>query len=426
MQLSVHGSPGTNPAAARAFGRIIGGDHDPQVLVSGKREVKHTLTLYLALVTAVAFGGLWGCGGGASQSSGTGPSSDSVQGGGNDGRRNVVALGRTAPAGGILDISGQVGDRLGSLEVSEGDPIENGQTLGHLDSYSLRKIELAHRESQLAEAQSRLAAEEKLADARIATAESAVAQAKQAESAITVHGKKIELAAANVRVAEQELARLAALPDDLVSDQRRERQMLLVETARLELAVAEAAFDKQSQTSKLNVKAAQAELAAAVASKKQVLSAISIESLKAARDLAKSQLDRAVIVAPNDGTVLKVFVQPGETIGRTPILQMGDLERMVVVAEVYETDIKRIRLSQKANIRSRAFAPPYDRKGLTGKVVQIGRLISTPELRSLDPFAQADRRVVEVRIEVDRRHCRVAGSFVNLQVDVTFPGPDGK
>ena len=58
---------------------------------------------------------------------------------------------------------------------------------------------------------------------------------------------------------------------------------------------------------------------------------------------------------------------------------------------------------QQALVTSKAFQPPYDQKGLQGKVTRIGRMINTPVLKSVDPFAPADRHVVEVRVRARRR-----------------------
>jgi len=71
-------------------------------------------------------------------------------------------------------------------------------------------------------------------------------------------------------------------------------------------------------------------------------------------------------------------------------------------------------------IESKALAKPYDKDGLRGTVERIAGMITTPELKSLDPLASADRRVVEVRIRLAGVNSTVAARLVNLQVDVTI------
>jgi HlyD family secretion protein len=183
------------------------------------------------------------------------------------------------------------------------------------------------------------------------------------------------------------------------------------------------ALEKGRQAGKLGVAAAEADLEAALAAKKQTLSTIAVESLKKREELAQAQWDRTVLRAPIDGTVLKIFLRPGETLGPAPIMQLADRRQMVALAEVYEADVKRIQLGQKAKIMSRAFPRPHDEQGLTGTVSRIGKTIVRPELRSLDPLAQADRHVIEVRVDLDDQGDKVAADFIHLQVEVRFASP---
>jgi HlyD family secretion protein len=136
--------------------------------------------------------------------------------------------------------------------------------------------------------------------------------------------------------------------------------------------------------------------------------------------VARRQLDDSTITAPAGGTILRIHTRAGEAVGTKPLLQMADLSRMACVAEVFESDVKRIEIGQRAVIRSAALPPPYDADGMAGTVVRVGNVIATPELRSLDPFAQYDRHVVEVRIDLPTGESAIAATLVNLQVEVTF------
>lgn len=142
---------------------------------------------------------------------------------------------------------------------------------------------------------------------------------------------------------------------------------------------------------------------------------------------AELQYERTRIVAPTDGMILRTFIQPGETIGREPVLQMADLSQMVVVAEVYEAEVKHIELNQQVKIESRALDLP-EGEVLLGTVREIGSIIGTPAIRSMDPLAAADRHVLEVRVELDdtqpirddKTSADIAASMINLEVDVHF------
>src|SRR5262249_36375397 len=65
---------------------------------------------------------------------------------------------------------------------------------------------------------------------------------------------------------------------------------------------------------------------------------------------ARAELEQTIVRAPADGRILKIHAYPGEEVGSQGILELGKTDRMFVVAEVYETDIGRIRIGQKARI----------------------------------------------------------------------------
>jgi HlyD family secretion protein len=113
--------------------------------------------------------------------------------------------------------------------------------------------------------------------------------------------------------------------------------------------------------------------------------------------VAQARLDLAVIKAPLEGEIIKVLTRPGEIGGRLPLLKMGSTRSMYAIAEVYETDVRFVKIGQKAVIKSGAFP---DEK-LTGVVERIGSLVYKNDVLGLDPAKDSDTRVVEVRIRLD-------------------------
>jgi HlyD family secretion protein len=332
-----------------------------------------------------------------------------------------VALGRLEPAGKVIDLNALPGDRLDSLAVEENAEVRRNDPLAYLDSRALRELELQAFRSQRREAETRRVAEEKVADARIAAAKAALNRASAYESDLKVEESRTAVLRMNLALARSTQRRLKQLAStDIISPQDREEQDIAVAKAEAELKAAEMFMDKGRLAGKLGVAAAAADLEAAIAGEKQVISTIAVESLKKREELAEAQWERTVLRAPSDGTVLKVFVRPGETLGPTPILQVADRRRMVVLAEVYEADVKRIRAGQKAKVLSKSFPSPHDEAGLGGTVSRIGKTITRPELRPLDPLAQADRHVIEVRVDLDPASGKVAADFIHLQVEVQF------
>lgn len=331
-----------------------------------------------------------------------------------------VALGRIEPATKVIDISAPPGDRLQDLRVEENSEVRKNDVLATLESHALRKLEVDSLRAQIRSAEGQQAAEKQLSEARVQAARAALSQAEAYELDVKVQESRLAVLKRNLELARNVQRRLYAVQSGVVSIQDREQQDLAVQKAEAELKAAEVLLEKARRTGPLSVQSAKADLEAAVASQQQVHSAVSLESLKKQEELAVAQWERSVLRAPCDGTVLKIFVRPGEATGGTPILQMADCRRMVVVAEVYETEVKRIRVGQKATIHSRAFPAPYDETGLTGTVSRIGKTIAPAEMKKLDPLAETDRHVVEVRIDLDAQASKVAAELVHLQVEVRF------
>ena len=98
------------------------------------------------------------------------------------------------------------------------------------------------------------------------------------------------------------------------------------------------------------------------------------------------------------------------------MLTIGQTDKMYISAEVYESDISRVRIGQKAIAKSEALT-----KDLSGVVEQIAPIVKRNQILPLDPTARADARVIEVRIRLDNP--TEAAKVIGLQVDVTIETP---
>jgi HlyD family secretion protein len=109
-----------------------------------------------------------------------------------------------------------------------------------------------------------------------------------------------------------------------------------------------------------------------------------------------------------------------------PILQLADTDAMVVIAEVYETDIQQLdawlgESPVRATITSRALDKP-----LTGEVKhrQIAHMVGKNQVFSLNPRQDVDRRIVEVRVDILPESLELASRYTGLEVQVEFqPSP---
>lgn len=331
----------------------------------------------------------------------------------------VAALGRIEPASRVLDVASSETGRISRLVVAEGDTVQAGQSLAYLDIYDVRQAERDYAASQLAEAQAQLQAETAVGQARIREAATRVEQIDQPQqAAIAAQAAAIESLQADLNVATIDLQRFQQLyTNGAISRQELDRQQATVERLRGELENAQATKLRLEQARKNDMTNAQAQVQSAQANLS--LSQIQSRVKSAAQNLAlkEAQLALAVIQAPEAGQILKIYTDPGESVSPNgePILALGDTDQMYVVAEVYETDVGLVKVGQSATITSRNGA--FDQT-LTGTVEQIGLQIYKNDILDDDPAANADARVVEVRIRIDQS--QVVAALTNLQVDVAI------
>jgi HlyD family secretion protein len=132
---------------------------------------------------------------------------------------------------------------------------------------------------------------------------------------------------------------------------------------------------------------------------------------------AEALRDNSIVRAPATGRILDIHTRPGERIGRDGILELGDVDQMSVVAEVYETDLQRVEVGQKVTVVSAALP-----EELHGEVEKILWTVAQEGLRSLDPTSPSDLRVVVVKVLLDKaevvRFREALTRLINLQVDV--------
>jgi HlyD family secretion protein len=130
---------------------------------------------------------------------------------------------------------------------------------------------------------------------------------------------------------------------------------------------------------------------------------------------AESELARTRVLSPIDGQVIDVYARAGVRVGQDGIVALGRTDRMYAIAEVYEADVSRVRLGQRATVTSPAFAGP-----LHGTVDRIGMKIGKQDALGTDPAARINARVVEVEICLDESEA--AAGYTNLQVEIVFEG----
>jgi HlyD family secretion protein len=363
-----------------------------------------------------------------------------------EGARQIVALGRLEPSGGVLEIGAVPGDVLmGFAEgVSEGAEVEAGAELGRLESYDLRATQLDAADAKLELGEKQRVQELAVAKANYERAQAAKAEADAKLEELEAQAESLESLAEAARIARadfQSLVELRSTDSELVTDIQFRRKQNEAESAVKE-------FEVKQRTHAAAMNAAQAAVAAAESNIQ--LARVNLElaedvdqSLvaKIEKRVAEETLEQSVLRAPaprGDAppkyTVLKVFVEPGEFITQLPVFQIADVSRMACIAEVYEADVKEIAVGQPVTIHSPALSKPYadaeaenGGPGLPGKVARIGSLVSNGGLIQRNPLAPSDRSIVEVTIDIEGQDAAAtakameeAAGHIGLQVTVKF------
>ena len=330
-------------------------------------------------------------------------------------RTSVVALGRIEPEGEVIRISGPVGDRISLLEVEEGQEVVANQVLAYLESHGERKAERNYVLTQLAEARRSLDAETSYGQSQIQEAQARIEQADRPK-ALEMEAQRatIRRLQAELALAQEDLDRFEGLfAEGAIAEQQLDEQSTTTRRVEEELNNAKATLVQLDESRTTDLALANNQLRSAQAGLNRAQVQVAVDSAQRNLELAEARLERTVIRAPRNGRVLQVLTDAGEAIANDGILDLGNTRQMVVVAEVYETDVSLVDIGQPATINSRngAFEDT-----LTGNVTEIGWQIFKNDVLDDDPAANADARVVEVTIQLD--DSATVEALTNLQVDV--------
>jgi HlyD family secretion protein len=336
----------------------------------------------------------------------------------------VSALGRLEPEGEVIQVfapTSSEGARVEALRVSHGQQIRKGDVIAVLDTYKRRQAALWEAKEQLRVAQARLEQIEAGAKSGEIRAQAQVALRQQVELQTQTTAQKATIARlqAELRNADIEARRYQALyTEGAVSASLRDRTQLTADTVRQQLNEAQANLSRIQLSVSKQVAQAQATLDQIAEVRPVDVNVVQSQVAQARASVARSQaeLDLAIVRSPQDGQVLKIHTRPGELVGTQGIISLGQTQKMVAVAEVYELDISRVRVGQSATVTSKnnAFS-----EVLRGKVVEVGLEIGKQDVLNTDPAAQFDARVVEVKVLLDQPSSRIAG-LTNLSLQVAI------
>ena len=270
-----------------------------------------------------------------------------------------------------IKLASRVVGRLKEVDVNDGDPVRKGQTIAILENNDL-------------------AAQVEQARAGVARAQSAL---EKLQNGARPEERAASLAGRNEAQAASENAR-----------QNLERAQKLFHDGGI---ISQSVLDQSERDQKM----AQARLESADQSYKLVMAPPRLEDVASAQaglSLARAQLaqaqdnyDNTFVRSPVDGVVIKRYMNPGESISYEslyqPIVSVSDTTHLMVRAEIDENDVGKIKIGQRASIRTDAF------RGQTfyGHVRRISGGLGPKKIQTDNPTEKIDMDVLESFVELD-------------------------
>ena len=148
-----------------------------------------------------------------------------------------------------------------------------------------------------------------------------------------------------------------------------------------------------------------------------VVAEAAVAEAEAAVAVAKTRLELTRVKSPVRGQVLRVVARPGTAVGPGGVVEVADLEKMGVEAEVSVPDLARVKVGAQAVVRV-----PGVKDVFKGRVVRVGLRAGVGALVDESPVAFKDLRVVPVEIAVSGADGTAIAAYTGAQVLVRISG----
>ncbi|WP_373525591.1 HlyD family efflux transporter periplasmic adaptor subunit [Nostoc sp.] len=374
-------------------------------------------------------------------------------------RQKVTALGRLEPETEVISLSAPLaldGDRVAQILVKESDRVQSGKVIAILDARDRLQTAVVQAQQQVRVAQAKLAQVQAGAKVGEIQAQQASVERLEAQSqgdrteqqqaifrieaqwqgdriAQQATMKKLEAELKNAQAEHQRYQQLYF--QGAVSNSLYDTKGLTVETAKQQVDEAKAVLNRINTTASKQLAEAKAALTRTnatgskqVSEAKATLTSIAevrpvdiaaakteVENALATLKHIQTELAGAYIKAPIAGQIIKIHTRVGEKISDSGIADLAQTNQMLAIAEVYQTDIGKVKLGQQAVISSQAF--PGE---LRGSVTQIGLQVNRQNVFGNQPGENLDRRVIEVKIRLTLEDSKRVAGFTNLQVQTAI------
>jgi len=296
----------------------------------------------------------------------------------------IVARGRIEPAGRVHEVSGpSSGGTIAELRVAEGDQVHRGDILAVLDTHAVRLAE-----AEVAER-----------DVELARRELAQVSAGAKKSEIAAQRSMVEVRRAQLAHARQQLERAHDLLSiGGTSNAELEQDQLDLDVAQRQLLQASSQTSALSEVRPVDIQVAQAH----------------IEQARARLGQARAELERTLVRAPVDGTVLALKARSGGALGTQGLLSLGDMREPMVVAEFDETDAASVIVGSPVTIVPRGASQP-----LHGRVDKVLNYVFLNDRPTSEVLKGRDARIVEAEIRFDSG--QQVPPLAGLEVTVSVP-----
>nr|WP_306268428.1 HlyD family efflux transporter periplasmic adaptor subunit [Pararhizobium sp. IMCC3301] len=297
----------------------------------------------------------------------------------------VAGLGRLLPKGDVVTIAlpfGAGDARISEVLVSNGQIVDKGDTIAVLDSLGQLKASLETAQANVDVREANLNQTREAVRASIAEAEATLQRSQAAADA-----------------ARQEFERAKSL-----FDRRVVARAALDQAVSLKLQSERDVARAAATLSRFTSDGIDAQVDVVVAARN--LDVARAELRRAGNDIAK-----AMVMAPINGTILKVHVRAGEKPGPDGVADIGDIENMTAEVDIFQNQIALIRTGQSVEIVADAL-----QQSLRGVVSEIGLEVGRQTVTADDPAANTDARVIKVTVLLDEPSSALAARFTNLEV----------
>ncbi len=341
--------------------------------------------------------------------------------------KQVVALGKLVPKGEVikLSVANAEDSRVNQILVDEGDRVKKDQVIAILQGFenSQRNLEEAEKEVELTQArlaqvqageskQAQLAAQQ----ANISRLESQLRN-ETAERQAAIASAKAQLKQAQLTYDRNRSLQQQGAVSIQAFDQTKEGLDMAQATLNERLAQ----LGNTQQTLKQEITQERENLAQLQEIRPVDLKVAELEVEKAtiAVEKIKADLEDTKVKVPISGQILRINTRVGEQVNTEEgIVELGRTDEMYAIAEVYETDIGKVKIGQPATVSS-------EYGGFTGKlkgtVEHLGLQVGTKELSATseeDPTQDENSRIVEVKIRLNPVDSQKVSSLTNMQVRV--------